>query len=50
MYLLKIKITYFFDFYSLRQNQDLMQNCENVIHEWVDINFSFLNYIFTISH
>ena len=26
-----------------------MQNCENVIQEWEDdINFSFLNHIFTI--
>ena len=45
---IKIQITDIFDFYLLRQNQDLSQNCENVIQEWVDINFSLLNYIFTI--
>ena len=35
VYLLKIKIqiTDIFDFYLSRQNQDLMQNCENVIQE-----------------
>ena len=32
-----------FDFYLLRQIQDLRQNCENVIQEWVVINFSLLN-------
>ena len=30
---IKIQITDIFDFYLLRQNQDLMQNCENVIQE-----------------
>ena len=46
-----IKITDIFYFYLLRQNEDLMQNCENVIQEWeVDINLSFLNKIFTILH
>ena len=53
VYLLKIKIqiTDIFDFYLSRQNQDLMQNCENVIQEWeANINSSLLNYIFTILH
>ena len=33
VYLLEIKVQIkdIFDFYSLWQNQDLMQNCENVI-------------------
>ena len=48
---LKIQITDIFDFHLLRQNEDLIQNCENVIQEWdVNINFSLLNYIFTILH
>ena len=33
VYLLKIKITYIFDFCLLWQNQDLKQNCENLIQE-----------------
>ena len=45
---IKIKITDIFDFCLLRQKQDLRQNCENVIQECVDINYSLLNYIFTI--
>ena len=31
--LIKIQITDILDFFLLRQNQDLMQNCENVIQE-----------------
>ena len=30
---MKIQITDIFDFYLLRQNQDLRQNCKNVIQE-----------------
>ena len=30
---IKIQITDIFNFYSLRQDQDLRQNCENVIQE-----------------
>ena len=30
---IKIQITDIFDFYLLRQKQDLMQNCKNVIQE-----------------
>ena len=30
---IKIQITDIFDFYSLRQNQDLMQNYENIVQE-----------------
>ena len=30
---IEIQITDIFDFYSLRLNKDLMQNCENVIQE-----------------
>ena len=30
---IKIQITDILDFYLLRQNQDSMQNCENVIQE-----------------
>ena len=30
---LKIQITDIFDFHLLRQNEDLIQNCENVIQE-----------------
>ena len=35
VYILEIKIqsTYNFDFYLLRQNKDLMQNCENAIQD-----------------
>ena len=46
-----MQITDILDFYLLRQNQDLMQNCEHVIQEWeVNINFLLFNYIFTILH
>ena len=48
---IELQITDIFYFYLLRQNQNLMQNCENVIKECEDdINFSILNYIFTILH
>ena len=42
---IKIQIADIFDFYlSLRLNQDLMQNYENVIQAWeVNINFSFFS-------
>ena len=36
-------MTDIFDFYLLRKNKALRQNCENVIQEWVVINFSLLN-------